>query len=198
MVTAQSHYLRHRRCYRIIQTGAVILAGAFYIDIYLRPIGVGIVAILLLLLSILGPLLIIYIIEMIWRVIKKKPVQHPSVLITAALMAYIAVGVLLCTFHIPKKLMLAGMPHDFRALEASPLNPPSRGTWVALWKVIEAETDPRGGLYIVTGEANDIVDTISAGLAFKPNSQGSPFGNLDYNLVHLNGHWYWFYANSDW
>jgi hypothetical protein len=41
-------------------------------------------------------------------------------------------------------------------------------------------------------------DQTSYGFAFRPNDQGTPFGNAHYQHHHLFGGWYAFAASNDW
>lgn len=60
--------------------------------------------------------------------------------------------------------------------------------------------DPRGGVYFLTGTGADGFgpDTMSYGFAYRPNPQGTPFGNAKYKLGSLGGGWFWFAASNDW
>ncbi len=71
---------------------------------------------------------------------------------------------------------------------------------VGLFDVDTYAADERGGVYFRTNECGDGIgpDIMSFGLAFKPNKEGSPFGNAHYDTFHLLGDWYTFEASDDW
>ncbi|MFG0332900.1 MAG: hypothetical protein ACF8TS_06010 [Maioricimonas sp. JB049] len=60
--------------------------------------------------------------------------------------------------------------------------------------------DARGGVFFRTAEGPDGLgpDRMSYGFAFRPNGEGSPFGNAAYRQRHLSGEWYLFAASNDW
>lgn len=59
--------------------------------------------------------------------------------------------------------------------------------------------DDRGGVYFRTNTGRDGLgpDTVSYGFAFRPNLQGTPYGNTSYELTQLFGDWYTFSASND-
>jgi hypothetical protein len=63
--------------------------------------------------------------------------------------------------------------------------------------VDEYAADPRGGVYFRVETAPDGPDTISYGFAFKPNPEGSPFGNAHYSRTRLTGEWFSYQASDD-
>lgn len=67
-----------------------------------------------------------------------------------------------------------------------------------LYHVDEYAADPRGGVYFRVRMSYHMIDTVSYGLAYQPNREGSPFGNADYELQAFVDDWYWFTANDDW
>jgi hypothetical protein len=60
--------------------------------------------------------------------------------------------------------------------------------------------DERGGVFFRTRAGPDGIgpDTTSYGFAFRPNTEGTPFGNAHYQRRHLFGDWYAFAASDDW
>ncbi|MEL6796236.1 MAG: hypothetical protein AAFO89_05375 [Planctomycetota bacterium] len=75
---------------------------------------------------------------------------------------------------------------------------PATPTRIGSFDVLGIARDPRGGIYLKTGEAPDMIDTLSFGLAFEPNDEGSPFGNAYYRLVPLGEGWHRFEVSNDW
>ena len=66
-----------------------------------------------------------------------------------------------------------------------------------LYDILDIAHDPRGGVYLKTGETPNWIDTESFGFVKDPNPEGSPFGNADYTLTPLSAGWYAFAANND-
>lgn len=75
-----------------------------------------------------------------------------------------------------------------------PLNADLSVFWIDQWG-----TDARGGTYFRTmsGRADGKAERRSFGFAYKPNAEGSPFGDGRYELWHLTGDWYSFTATDD-
>jgi len=71
------------------------------------------------------------------------------------------------------------------------------GTWVGLWHISEAAVDERGGTYLLTARTSGVLTSEYHGFAFRPNRHGSPYADEDYQLRHLCGDWYEFYAIID-
>lgn len=71
---------------------------------------------------------------------------------------------------------------------------------IGIWNIDRRETDFRGGRYFRIGKGPDGFgpDIISYGFAYRPNKDGSPFGNAKYHLSRLNKDWYFFSASDDW
>ncbi|MSR54699.1 MAG: hypothetical protein EXS09_15640 [Gemmataceae bacterium] len=104
--------------------------------------------------------------------------------------------------HIPRRLLFQQYQGDFEALlpdapppaDAStvPLNADFALYWVDHWG-----SDRRGGVYfrtLATGQKGS--KSGSYGFAHRPNADGSPFGDEDYEIHHLMGDWYTF-SSSD-
>jgi len=70
---------------------------------------------------------------------------------------------------------------------------------IGIWRVDEYAADSRGGVYFRVGTGPDNLgpDTMSYGFAFKPNPEGSPFGNAKYRRLRLTGDWFSFEASDD-
>lgn len=70
---------------------------------------------------------------------------------------------------------------------------------IGRWQVEDARADPRGGVYVATGYAPDIIiDVLTVGFVRNPNANGTPYGAARYELRHIEGDWYLFRASSDW
>jgi hypothetical protein len=71
---------------------------------------------------------------------------------------------------------------------------------VGPYRIDAYATDERGGAFFRTHTGPDGVgpDRMSYGFAFRPNREGTPFGNDDYQRRHLFGDWYAFTASDDW
>jgi hypothetical protein len=59
--------------------------------------------------------------------------------------------------------------------------------------------DRRGGVYFRTATGPDGIgpDQMSYGFAYRPNGQGTPFGNARYWQAHLFGEWFTFAVSDD-
>ncbi|MEL6499101.1 MAG: hypothetical protein AAF937_02275 [Planctomycetota bacterium] len=75
---------------------------------------------------------------------------------------------------------------------------PATPTRIGAFEVLDISRDSRGGVYVKTGESPDMIDTLSFGLAFEPNDEGTPFGNAHYRLVSLGDGWHRFEVSNDW
>jgi hypothetical protein len=70
---------------------------------------------------------------------------------------------------------------------------------VGPYLIDRSRVDRRGGVFYRTHTGPGIgPDQMSYGFAFRPNGQGTPFGNAGYRLRHLTGEWYVFQASDDW
>lgn len=60
--------------------------------------------------------------------------------------------------------------------------------------------DPRGGVFFRTAFRSEGIgpDWMSYGFVYRPNGDGSPFGNARYRQRHLVGDWYSFAVSDDW
>jgi hypothetical protein len=98
-------------------------------------------------------------------------------------------------WSLPLRLGFAASKSTF---EARLSGPHASGRRCGLYRVDRREADPRGGVYFLTGTAPDFIspDRILSGFAHRPNLQGSPFGEVNYRLLHLGGDWYAFSAGD--
>jgi hypothetical protein len=126
-----------------------------------------------------------------------RPRRRTSALVV--LVAAIATPILL-TAHAPRRVVFGNYRPQFEALLANAPPPGDRATvnlnaeltiyWVDQWG-----TDTRGGTYFRTLTAAG-PDQRSFGFAYRPNAEGSPFGDAGYELQHLTGDWYSFAASD--
>jgi hypothetical protein len=130
-----------------------------------------------------------------------KPRRRKSALIVLLCLA--ATPALLLT-STPRWLAFHQHQHQFEALLVQPppagnravvpLNADLNVYWIDHWG-----TDARGGTYFRTlsGRVDGRADRRSFGFAYRPNPDGSPFGNERYELRHLTGDWYSFAATDE-
>ena len=117
----------------------------------------------------------------------------------------LAVTPLLLLTAVPRRLMFRQHQGEFETLltQAPPpgnqaaigLNADLSIFWIDQWG-----TDARGGTYFRTVAGRDDqgrADRRSFGFAYRPNDQGSPFGDGRYELQHLTGDWYSFAATDE-
>ena len=73
------------------------------------------------------------------------------------------------------------------------------GRMLGVYYVDRYATDPRGGVYFRTHAGADGIgpDTMTYGFAFRPNSEGTPYGRAGYHYSHIIGDWYVFSASND-
>lgn len=127
--------------------------------------------------------------------------QRQRIAVGLVFAALILTPLLLGTY-IPRRLVFQQYQSDFETLlvdapsaadgSTVPLNADFDLYWVDHWG-----TDRRGGVYfrtLVTGEKGS--KGSSYGFAHRPNSDGSPFGNENYEIHHLTGEWYTFSASD--
>jgi hypothetical protein len=99
----------------------------------------------------------------------------------------------------PQRLVLTIVQDELETLVASA---PSR-EWqgeplerqIGPYWIDEYAADPRGGVYFRTysGRLGLLgMDTVSYGFAYRPNTEGCPFGHHSYRYHHLFGDWYAF------
>lgn len=73
------------------------------------------------------------------------------------------------------------------------------GRWLGVYCVDEYGVDRRGGVYLRTYAGADGIgpDTMSYGVALRPDEEGTPFGKARYELTPIGGDWYEFAASND-
>jgi hypothetical protein len=116
---------------------------------------------------------------------------------------FTAVG--LVASHVPQRIaLLFSISALTEWVESAPANE-FRGVELnrrfGLYHVDRYGADARGGVFFRTGTGGDGLigpDQMSYGFAFRPNSEGTPFGNAGYVSLHLFGDWYVFSASDDW
>lgn len=107
-------------------------------------------------------------------------------------------------FHAPQRVAFGFCSSTFRGLlETAPLADQEGAELnrrVGPYRVDRYAIDGRGGIYLRTHTWPDGIspDRMSYGFAFKPNVQGTPFGNAKYRRRHLFGDWFMFAASDDW
>jgi len=102
--------------------------------------------------------------------------------------------------HTPRRIVFGNHRPQFEALLA---NAPPGGDRVpvnlnadlSIYWIDQWGTDARGGTYFRTLIAAG-PDQRSFGFAYRPNAEGSPFGDTGYELQHLTGDWYSFAASD--
>lgn len=137
----------------------------------------------------------------LWELVRPARSDRPRRRVTAlvVLAALVLTPTLLLT-NVPRRLVFDAYRPHFEALlaEAPPagdhstvnLNADLRLFWIDEWG-----TDRRGGTYFRT-MVGAAPDRRSYGFAHRPNAEGSPFGDVGYELRHLAGDWYSFRAND--
>jgi hypothetical protein len=106
-------------------------------------------------------------------------------------------------FRVPQRIAFAFCYADLRGLvDAAPADEFRReeiGCQVGPYWVDQYGADQRGGVFFRTATGPDGIgpDQMSYGFAFRPNGQGSPFGNSRYGQRHLFGDWYVFAVSDD-
>jgi hypothetical protein len=122
--------------------------------------------------------------------------------IMSAVVMFAVMG--LVWFHVPQRIALATCRFDMQSLvNAAPVvewQGEEFGRRIGPYHVDQYGADKRGGTYFrtATGQAGIGPDVMSYGLAFRPNGEGSPFGNARYRQRRLFGEWYVFAASDDW
>jgi hypothetical protein len=130
-----------------------------------------------------------------------RPRRRGSALVV--LLCVVVTPLLLLT-HTPRRILFGQHRGEFEKLleqapqpgnrAVVPLNADLSVYWIDHWG-----TDARGGTYFrtVSGRADGRPDRRSFGFAYRPNPDGSPFGDARYELAHLTGDWYSFSAADD-
>ncbi len=106
--------------------------------------------------------------------------------------------------HVPQRIAFAFSSADLHGLvdgaPADEYRGEELGRLVGPYRVDRYAADSRGGVFFRTTTGRDGIgpDQMSYGFAFRPNGQGTPFGNAHYGHYHLFGDWYAFAASDDW
>lgn len=118
-------------------------------------------------------------------------------------LATMALAALLVRLDVPQRVALA----LHRDALAELLEEAANDAWsgppldrrVGLYRVERVVRDARGGVYLrtLTGPGGIGPVTLSYGFAHRPNAEGSPFGNAQYELRPLGGEWFAFSASDD-
>lgn len=128
---------------------------------------------------------------------------HPSLLQLGAVLAIVVGTVVLLWFGVPRTLAFAVSQDEFEAqvVEAqmqeqgiTSLQQP-----LGIIFVEDYATDSRGGTYFRVSQVQDGIgpDMLSSGFVYQPNDKGTPYGAARYELVALDGDWYWFRVSND-
>lgn len=108
----------------------------------------------------------------------------------------------LLSFGVPQRIGFALCYTGFQDLvdegEAQQWQREDLNMQVGPYRVDRYAKDRRGGVFLRTYVGFDGIgpDQMSYGFAFRPNRQGTPFGNAGYRRWRLFGEWY-FFATSD-
>ena len=120
----------------------------------------------------------------------------------SAAVMFITLGLL--WFHVPQRVAFAICSTELKTfaerVPADRLFEKSVDIQAGSYQIDVYAGDARGGVYFRTRTGPDGIgpDTMSYGFAFRPNREGTPFGNAHYQLHHLFGDWYTFGASDDW
>ncbi len=68
---------------------------------------------------------------------------------------------------------------------------------LGIWKVDQYIKDLRGGSYFRIGTADKIFCKVSYGFVYKPNKEGTPFGNTLYKLGQITKDWFYFEVTEE-
>jgi hypothetical protein len=155
----------------------------------------GIIWIPLLIMA--GIILIVLLIRLYIK--SPKAVINPIIYMAISLIAMLAT-ILFIRFHVPLRVAFYITQSSFenyisREKETNLTSNPI--TRIGIWYVDMIEIDRRGGYYFRIGNNSYGPDIISYGFVHKPNNEGSPFGNAEYNLSRFNKEWYFFSVSND-
>ena len=106
-------------------------------------------------------------------------------------------------FRVPQRVAFVFCHSELRRLaDSAPtteFGDEELGRRVGPYWVDRYEADLRGGVFFRTHVGPDGIgpDRMSYGFAYRPNGQGTPFGNARYRSHHLFGDWYGFAVSDD-
>ncbi len=151
--------------------------------------------------GIAGLVVLILVIRMsVKNPIASIPVNLRFVLAGFVILASLAVA----AFGIPRRIVFLVFRPRFQQLvdssSVSEYEEKELGRRIGIWRVGRYGADPCGGVYFRTATGPDGIgpDQMSYGFAYKPNTEGSPFGNAHYHTKRLTGDWYYFHVSDDW
>lgn len=138
----------------------------------------------------------------VWRGTRRKaasPVTARAVLVAPIV---VCITYALLVLYVPRRVVFAAFAGQFEAhVAGAPVGRPAKplNERLGIYQVDEYAADPRGGVYFRTGWTGDGIgpDRLSFGFAYRPNTEGSPFGSKYYAPRRLFGQWYWFKASDD-
>jgi len=140
-----------------------------------------------------------FIFSIIQQIQKKQDAAKTSLLRFILATVIVTTTALVASLHIPLRISFYLCKSSFEpfVVSAPAQVIPKR---LGIWNIDRHETDPRGGVYFRIGTEMEglSADQVSHGFVYKPNSQGSPFGNARYYYSNLTGDWFYFRASDDW
>ena len=134
--------------------------------------------------------------------IGKEPISRRQGIISAP--AIVVLSLALILVGIPRRVaFLLSRPAFQRYVSMAPAceyRGVVLGRLLGFYYIDRYGTDPRGGAYFRTHTGPDGIgpDQMSYGFAFRPNREGTPFGNAHYRCTRMVGDWYVFSASNDW
>ena len=137
----------------------------------------------------------------LWHLVRTPRADRPRRRLSPVivLVALVLTPILLTTLA-PRRLVFNRYQPQLETLLANPPPPGDRSTAnlnadFGLFWIDEWGSDARGGTYFRT-MVGAPPERRSFGFAYRPNSEGSPFGDTGYELQHLKGDWYSFAASD--
>jgi hypothetical protein len=135
-------------------------------------------------------------------VLNRRPAtSRPSWGLWSAAIMFGTMGLL--WFHVPQRIAFGLCCTALRGLvdqaPADEFDGAELDRFVGPYRVERYGSDRRGGVYFCTHTGPDGIgpDRTSYGFAFRPNGQGTPFGNAKYRKHHLFRDWFVFAASDD-
>jgi hypothetical protein len=131
------------------------------------------------------------------RIIKVPP------RLVVTIIGILLVSYILLKFYIPRRLAFMASQSAFEQIRVQlPVSGTGKITLnrkLGFYEVDEYAADSRGGIFfrVFSGGSGLGPDVTSYGFAYRPNSEGSPFGTADYQVFYLHENWYWFRVSDD-